>query len=62
MFKFRLQRVLEMRIKTEEDAATRLADARTGEAAAREACASLEDARDEGMRRAAPSSGRPSVG
>ena len=62
MFKFRLQRVLELRQKSEEEAATRLAEARGGEAAARQTFATLQDAREEGLRKAAPSSGRPSVG
>lgn len=63
MFKFRLQRVLDLRIKTEEEAALRLADARRGEERAKEAVAELENARDEGMQRASGSPGeRPTIG
>jgi flagellar FliJ protein len=53
MFKFRLQRVLEMRVQSEQDAATRLAAARGEEEAARLEQLRLESARDEGIARAA---------
>ena len=52
MFKFRLQRVLDLRSKTEEEAAIRLADARREEEEARQAAAQLEAARNEGLQRA----------
>jgi flagellar protein FliJ len=63
MFKFRLQRVLEMRVQTEQDAASRLAEARNGEEAALQERLRLEAARDEGMEHAASSASlRPTVG
>lgn len=61
-FRFRLQRVLDMRQKTEEAAATRLADARREEEAAREAVAQMQSARDHGMQAAAPAAGTASIG
>lgn len=63
MFKFRLQRVLDMRVQTEQDAASRLAAARGEEEAAMLERLRLEAARDEGMAHAATSVGtQPSVG
>src|SRR5690606_447867 len=63
MFKFRLQRVLEMRAQTEQEAATRLAAARSGEEAALQERVRLEAARDEGLAQAASSAAlAPSVG
>jgi flagellar protein FliJ len=63
MFKFRLQRVLEMRLQSEQDAATRLAEARTSEEAALLERLRLEAARDEGMEKAASSAAtQPTVG
>ena len=63
MFKFRLQRVLEMRVQTEQGAATRLATARGEEEAALLERLRLEAARDEGMEHAASSvGGQPKVG
>ena len=53
MFKFRLQRVLEMRQQSEQDAATRLATARSEEEAATLERMRLEEARDQGIVRAA---------
>lgn len=63
MFKFRLQRVLEMRQQTEQDAATRLAEARNGEEAALVERLRLEAARDEGIEHAASSAAlQPKIG
>ncbi len=63
MFKFRLQRVLEMRTQTEQDAATRLAEARTSEEAATLERQRLEAARDEGMMKAASAAAaQPTIG
>lgn len=63
MFKFRLQRVLEMRQQTEQDAASALAEARNLEEAAMLERLRLEEARDEGMARAAGSAAtQPKVG
>lgn len=53
MFRFRLQRVLELRQKSEQEAATRLAEAQSGEVAARQTCALLEGVQEEGIRQAA---------
>lgn len=61
-FRFRLQRVLDMRQKSEEAAATRLADARREEEQAREAVAQMQSARDQGMQAAAPAAGTASIG
>lgn len=60
MFKFRLQRVLDMRAKTEEDAGIQLATARESAERARELAVSLEAARAESIRRGA--SGGSTVG
>jgi flagellar protein FliJ len=49
MFQFRLQRVLELREKTEQEAAVRLAEARTEADAAHHAAAVLEAIREEGI-------------
>lgn len=57
-FRFRLQRVLDIRAKTEEEAALRLAAARGAEEAAREAAAEMEATRDNGARRAASLAGQ----
>ena len=63
MFKFRLQRVLEMRTQTEQDAATRLAEARSSEEAATLERLRLEAARDEGIQKAASSTAmQPKIG
>ena len=63
MFKFRLQRVLEMRVQTEQDAATRLAAARSEEEAALLERLRLEAASDQGIERAASSAGeQPKIG
>lgn len=63
MFKFRLQRVLEMRQQTEQDAATALAEARSTEEAALLERLRLEAARDEGMEKAATSAAaQPKIG
>ena len=51
MFKFRLQRVLQWKEQREQEKATELATARQEREAAREKCASLQGARDEGMTR-----------
>ena len=63
MFKFRLQRVLEMRQQSEQDAATRLAAARSEEEAALLAKLRLEAVRDEGVELAAGAgSGQAKIG
>lgn len=63
MFKFRLQRVLELREKREQAVASRLAAARSQEERLREEAARLEGARDEGVQRAATLQGAtPTVG
>src|SRR5690606_31179471 len=63
MFRFRLQRVLDMRVQNEQDAASRLAAARSEEEAAVQERVRLEAARDEGIERAAASaSAQPTVG
>jgi flagellar FliJ protein len=51
LFKFRLQRVLELRELREQQTATRLAEARTVADAAREATRALEDLRTESVDR-----------
>lgn len=51
MFKFRLQRVLELRELREQQTATRLAQARTAADAAREATAALEALRTDSVER-----------
>ncbi len=51
MFKFRLQRVLELRELREQQTATRLAEARTAADAAREATEALEALRTESVNR-----------
>lgn len=61
-FRFRLQRVLDMRQKSEEAAAMRLADARREEEQARDAVAQMQSARDQGMQAAAPATGTASIG
>lgn len=63
MFKFRLQRVLEMRVQTEQEAASALAEARSSEEAKQLERLRLEAARDEGMAKAASvASTQPTVG
>lgn len=63
MFRFRLQRILDLRVQSEQDAATRLAEARSGEEAALLERTRLEAARDEGIEHAASSAGQqPKVG
>lgn len=62
MFKFRLQRVLELRQQEEQDAASRLAEARRGEQAALLERSRLEAARDEGLEHAAGMPGRQPIG
>jgi flagellar export protein FliJ len=63
MFKFRLQRVLEMRQQSEQDAASALAEARSAEEAALMERLRLEAARDEGMAQAVGSAAsQPKVG
>lgn len=60
MFKFRLQRVLEMRVQSEQDAATRLAAARSEAEAALVERLRLEEARDQGIEHASASAGMQS--
>ena len=62
MFKFRLQRVLEMKQQTEQDAALRLAEARGEEEAALLERQRLELARDQGLERVATAAGAQSIG
>jgi flagellar FliJ protein len=62
MFRFRLQRVLDLRARKERDAATALAAAQAAADAAREAERRLHDARAELAARAAPETSAPSVG
>ena len=63
MFKFRLQRVLDMRVQSEQDAATRLAAARNEADAALLERLRLEEARDQGIEHASASTGmQPKVG
>ncbi|HEX6069606.1 MAG TPA: flagellar export protein FliJ [Longimicrobiaceae bacterium] len=63
MFKFRLQRVLDMRVQSEQDAATRLAAARSEADAALLERLRLEEARDQGIEHASASTGmQPKVG
>lgn len=63
MFKFRLQRVLDLRVQSEQEAATRLAEARSGEESARQERLRLEAARDEGIEHAAASAAlKPTIG
>lgn len=63
MFKFRLQRVLDMRVQSEQDAATRLAAARSEADAALLERLRLEAARDQGIEHASVSTGmQPKVG
>jgi flagellar protein FliJ len=62
MFRFRLQRVLEMRVQSEQDAANRLAAARSEEETARLEQLRLEVARDEGIARAAGAVGAGQIG
>lgn len=52
MFRFRLQRVLELKEKQEKEVAIRLAHARAGEEEARAAMAALQSVREEGVQRA----------
>lgn len=63
MFKFRLQRVLELRQKREQAVAVQLAEAQQAEEAARAECATLEAQREAGVQssHAAPGT-RPTVG
>ena len=63
MFKFRLQRVLEMRVQSEQDAATRLAAARSEAEAALLERLRLEEVRDQGIEHASASTGmQPKIG
>ncbi|HEX6925013.1 MAG TPA: flagellar export protein FliJ [Longimicrobiaceae bacterium] len=63
MFRFRLQRVLDLRVQSEQEAATRLAEARSEEEAARQERLRLEAARIEGMEKAAAASSlSPTIG
>ena len=62
MFKFRLQRVLEMKQQSEQDAALRLAEARGDEEAALLERQRLELARDQGLERVATAAGAQSIG
>lgn len=63
MFKFRLQRVLDMRVQSEQDAATRLAAARSEADAALLERLRLEEARDQGIEHASASTGmQPKIG
>jgi flagellar FliJ protein len=63
MFKFRLQRVLDMRVQSEQDAATRLAAARSEAEAALLERLRLEEARDQGIEHASASTGmQPKIG
>lgn len=63
MFQFRLQRILDLRARREEEAATRLADARTRAEEARSAQASLERVLAEGREQLAEAHGtRRTVG
>lgn len=63
MFRFRLQRVLDLRVQSEQEAATRLAEARSEEEAARQERVRLEAARTEGMEKAAAATSlSPTVG
>ena len=63
MFKFRLQRVLDMRVQNEQDAATRLAAARSEAEAALLERLRLEEARDQGIEHASASTGmQPKIG
>ena len=61
MFRFRLQRVLDLRVKAEEGAAIRLADARHQAEAATRTAARLEATREEGMHRATARPGQPAT-
>lgn len=63
MYKFRLQRVLELREKREKEVAGKLAQARGEEEAAQAECRRLEEARDHGVQRACDVQGaQPTVG
>ncbi|HET8654005.1 MAG TPA: flagellar export protein FliJ [Longimicrobiaceae bacterium] len=63
MFKFRLQRVLELRLRKEQSEAQRLADAQREEDSARAACEALARQRDAGARSAADAqTGRATAG
>ena len=63
MFRFRLQRVLDMRVQSEQDAATRLAAARSEAEAAVMERLRLEEARDQGIEHASASAGtQPKIG
>jgi flagellar export protein FliJ len=63
MFKFRLQRVLELKEMREQASATRLSDARTGEEEARRRCADLEELRvDHAARGARVQTATPTIG
>ena len=63
MFRFRLQRVLELKEKQEKEIAIRLAHARLGEEEARAARAALESVREEGVQRTHEAQRRsPSIG
>lgn len=59
MFQFRLQRVLELREKTEQEAATRLAEARDQAEAAHAAYALLESIHEQGIEARARAQGAP---
>ena len=63
MFRFRLQRVLDMRVQSEQDAATRLAAARSEAEAAVMERLRLEEARDQRIEHASASAGtQPKIG
>lgn len=63
MFNFRLQRVLDLKEKREQDSAARLTVARSGEESARQKCTELEEARADGARGVERvQSARPTVG
>lgn len=63
MFKFRLQRVLDLRLREEQEKAVDLAAARSEEQRVRETCESLEAAREKSVRSVAASAAAgPTVG
>ena len=63
MFKFRLQRVLELRAKREQEVATQLSEARSQIEAAQRACDEVEQVQRQGRERLAAAHGaQPTVG
>jgi flagellar FliJ protein len=63
VFKFRLQRVLDLRTKREQEVATQLSEARTQVEAAQRACDEMEEVQRQGRARLAAAHGAdPTVG